>query len=159
MAETTASPLVCVSFEVGDVTYAFDIQRVREVLRPLPLKPLPNAQHAVIGVVDHRGEVVPVLDLRVRFGVAGSPERARFIMAQRGGKLVGIVVDRVTEVFDTRDAEARELSEVSRSAAAGQEIVSAYAREGSLTFVLDVDRLTDWAASEPRALTQNGRLA
>ncbi|HJL32604.1 MAG TPA: chemotaxis protein CheW, partial [Polyangiaceae bacterium LLY-WYZ-15_(1-7)] len=58
-----------VGFQVGDVRYAVDILRVREIINPLPLVELPHAPPSVLGVADHRGEVVPVLDLRRRFGL------------------------------------------------------------------------------------------
>ena len=56
-----------VGFVVGDVSYAIDILRAREIINPLPMVALPHAPPAVAGVADHRGEVVPVLDLRRRF--------------------------------------------------------------------------------------------
>jgi purine-binding chemotaxis protein CheW len=59
-----------VLFSVGSVVYGLPIDRVREVVNPLPVVELPHAPRAVIGVTDHRGEVVPVLDLRTRFHLA-----------------------------------------------------------------------------------------
>ena len=62
-----------VGFEVAGVAYALDIQRVREILRPLPtLLRLPQLPRHVVGVVDHRGDVIPIIDLRMRFGVEPS---------------------------------------------------------------------------------------
>jgi len=58
-----------VGFFVGNVHYAVPIGRVREISNPLEMVPLPHAPHAVIGVADYRGEVVPVVDLRMRFGM------------------------------------------------------------------------------------------
>ena len=58
-----------VGFIVGDVHYAVSIHRVREIANPLQLVALPKAPRAVTGVADYRGEVVPVIDLRVRFGL------------------------------------------------------------------------------------------
>ena len=61
-----------VGFSVGDVAYAIEISHVREIVAPLSLTVLPHMPPAVVGVANHRGEVVPVVDLRQRFGVAPS---------------------------------------------------------------------------------------
>ena len=53
--------------EVGGISYALNILSVREIIRPLPMQSLPHAADTVIGVFDHRGDVVPIVDLRVRF--------------------------------------------------------------------------------------------
>jgi purine-binding chemotaxis protein CheW len=58
-----------VGFRVGDVRYAIAIGDVREICNPLAIVALPHAPAAVQGVADYRGEVIPVIDLRVRFGL------------------------------------------------------------------------------------------
>ena len=50
---------------MGDVRYAVEIHRVREIVNPLPIVTLPHAPAEVVGVADHRGDVLPVVDLRV----------------------------------------------------------------------------------------------
>jgi hypothetical protein len=83
-----------VAFEVGGVAYAVDIQRVREITRAMPILPLPHLPPSVVGVVDHRGDVVPVVDLRHRFGVghAGVGREVRWIVVMRGARLLALVV-------------------------------------------------------------------
>ena len=135
-----------VAFEVGGIGYAIEIQRVREIVRPLPTLNLPHVPSEVIGVVDHRGDVVPILDLRKRFGVAqqGRDKDVRYIIATRGTRLVGLVVDKVTEVFGALPAAKRDLPEI----AAGEQargIKAAYSFRDKLVFVLDVDRVTSIA--------------
>lgn len=58
-----------VGFLLGDVMYAVRIEVVREIVNPLPIVDLPRAPSSVRGVADYRGEVVPVVDLRDRFGL------------------------------------------------------------------------------------------
>ncbi|HTU56864.1 MAG TPA: chemotaxis protein CheW, partial [Polyangiales bacterium] len=96
-----------VGFVVGDVLYAIGIGSVREIVNPVPLTELPHAPPAVCGVMDHRGEVVPVVDLRARFGLPSlsEPRRAKWILVDMGGRLVGLAVDRVKDVFGSSSEE------------------------------------------------------
>lgn len=129
-----------VAFDVGGVGYAVDIQRVREIVRPMPVVVLPHLPHGVIGVVDHRGDVVPIVDLRQRFGVAqvGADREVRWVVITRGARLLGLVVDRVTDVLGAEDALAREPPAIGP----GQHdrgIKAACSFGGRLVFVLDLD--------------------
>lgn len=131
-----------VGFTIADVHYAVDIERVREILNPLPIVPLPHAPPAVLGVADHRGEVVPILDVRRRFGLPSvdATKRTKWIVVALGERLVGLVVDSVTDVFGTTDPEARSVPEIGVGDAA-RGIAAVYAYDGKLVFVLDVDRI------------------
>ena len=126
--------------------YAIDIARVREIVRPLPTLALPDLPAAVIGVVDHRGDVVPVVDLRVRFGVApkGRARDVRWVIVTRDARLIGLAVDRVSDVFGTVESESRELPPMGDGDAA-RAIRGAHVHGGRLVFVLDVDPLTSLA--------------
>jgi purine-binding chemotaxis protein CheW len=132
-----------VAFEVGGVAYALDILRVREIVRPLPMVALPHLPPAVAGVVDHRGDVVPVVDLRVRFGAqaTGRDKDVRWLIVTRGTRLLGIVVDRVLEVFGVAGSATREAPDIS-TGQAQRGIKGACSHGGRLFFVLDVDMLT-----------------
>lgn len=76
-----------VGFVVGDVEYAVAIARVKEIANPLTLVSLPHAPRAVIGVADYRGDLVPVVDLRVRFGLPGASvtRKTKWIVVDVGG--------------------------------------------------------------------------
>ena len=129
-----------VSFLVGDVRYAVDIHLVREIVNPLPFVALPHAPEEVCGVADHRGEVLPIVDLRVRFGLppAEATRRTKWIIVRlsRGVQAVALVVDAVTEVFGASANDQRSVPELSR----GRDqrgIANVYSYEGSLVFVVD----------------------
>lgn len=131
-----------VGFLIGDVHYAIDIQRVKEIIRPLPLVTLPHPPPAVVGVADHRGEVVPVLDVRRRFGlppVAGT-RRTKWLLVVMPGRTVGLVVDAVTDVFAAGDEDARSVPAIGIGDAA-RGITAVFGHRGTLVFVLDVDRI------------------
>jgi purine-binding chemotaxis protein CheW len=87
-------------FYVGGGLYGIDIMRIKEVLqaRPYPVRPVPLAPRLIEGVIQLRGVVIPVIDLRKRFDVAIDPEIERFnklIIVSVRGRIVGLKVDRV----------------------------------------------------------------
>ena len=88
------------TFRVGGEDYAIDVMRVREIIRPLPVTPVPRAPSFVEGVIRLRGEVVPIVDVRRRFGLpVGPPGRGtRFVIVHVAGRRLGLVVDEVCEV-------------------------------------------------------------
>jgi len=95
--------LQLVTFTVGTEEYGLDISSITEVIRPLPVTPLPHMPLFVEGVINLRGVIIPVVDLRKRFGlqVARNDLRAQRMLIIRGavkGKL-GLVVDGVREVL------------------------------------------------------------
>src|SRR5215203_1505518 len=77
-----------VGFIVGDIVYAVPIASVREIVNPVPLAELPHAPKAVAGVADHRGEIVPIIDLRVRFGLPpySDTRRGKWILIEVEGR-------------------------------------------------------------------------
>ena len=144
-----------VGFLVGDVAYAVRIEAVREIVNPLDVVELPRAPIAVRGVASFREEVVPVIDLRIRFGLGNSQThrknkwiiidvtpRARSAAheptpVQAAGRFVALVVDAVTEVFGTGGEEMRPAPALGAGDdLRGIEGVASYG--GGLVFVLDV---------------------
>lgn len=136
-----------VGFVVGDVRYAVDILRVREIINPLPIVPLPHAPRAIVGVADHRGLVVPVLDLRKRFGLpeGAVTRRTKWVIVRLESRAVGLVVDAVTDVFGGTEPDQRDVPRLGVGDAA-RGITAVYEHEDELVFVLDIDRIA--AAAE-----------
>lgn len=89
------------AFRVGGEDYAVDVMRVREVLPPPPVTPVPRAPPFVEGVVHLRGEVIPVVDVRERFGLPIIPptRRTRLLVVKVADRHLGLVVDEVREVL------------------------------------------------------------
>ena len=133
-----------VGFIVGEVHYAIDISRVREIVNPLPITALPHMPSDVAGVADHRGEVVPVLDLRVRFNLAPKDDArgTKWILITLENQVVGLVVDSVTEVFGAQNDDIRPTPEVGGNGDL-RGIMGVARHEGRLTFVLDTARFID----------------
>jgi len=131
-----------VAFEVGDILYAVDIARVREIIRPMRTMTLPHLPPSVVGVADHRGDVVPIIDLRMRFALddATRPRAQRWVIVKKDERLTGLVVDTVTEVFGDDAPQERQLPELGAGDVA-RGLSSVYSHRGRLVFVLDVDIL------------------
>jgi purine-binding chemotaxis protein CheW len=130
-----------VGFVVGDIFYAVPIASVREIVNPVPLSDLPHAPEAVAGVADHRGEIVPIIDLRVRFGLApfSDPRKSKWILIEVQGRGVGLAVDRVTEVFGKGSSEIKPPPQLG-SGDDLRGIAGVTTHDGALTFVLEVNQ-------------------
>jgi len=139
-----------VGFVVGEVRYAVPIGDVREIVNPLPVVELPGAAANVLGVADYRDEVVPVVDLRRRFGLgaAAATRRTKWIVLGVSDRLVAIVVDAVTDVFRSDDAALRPPPAVSVGADR-KAIAGVATQSGDLVFVLDTARFDDVVAETP----------
>lgn len=104
MSETApvSDPVVPLcAFAVGEQEYVVDVMRIRSIVRPLPISRVPHAPHWVEGMIELRGAVVPVVDLRKRLGApAPTPgPKARMLICAVGGREVALLVDRVLEVM------------------------------------------------------------
>ncbi|MEW5784989.1 MAG: chemotaxis protein CheW [Bacillota bacterium] len=90
--------------------FACKIADVREVLKMVRVTPLPRSLDYVEGVINLRGEVIPVLDLRKRFGLPGSErtEQSRIIIVEVQSRMVGLIVDSVSEVIRLPNKQIQE---------------------------------------------------
>ncbi len=93
--------LQLVSFIIGEEEFGVDILRVQEINRMLNITQVPNSPSYVDGVINLRGKVIPVIDLRSRFGMErkAHDKNTRIIVVELTGKIVGFVVDAVREVL------------------------------------------------------------
>jgi purine-binding chemotaxis protein CheW len=98
--ERGATIVQLTAFFVGDEEYVVDIMRVREIIRPISITPVRRGPRFVEGVINLRGAVIPVIDMRLRFGMdpTQSPHRKIVIMSI-DRRTFGLIVDRVTEVI------------------------------------------------------------
>ena len=88
-------------FRLGEDLYAIDIMRIKEIIRPQKLSNLPKAPVFIDGVINLRGMVIPVIDLRKRFDMDDRPpdSATRLLIVKISGQAMGLVVDDVTEVI------------------------------------------------------------
>jgi len=93
--------LQLVTFSIGEEEFGVEILKVQEIIRMLEITRVPKAPDFVEGVINLRGKVIPVIDLRLRFGLQakGHDKKTRIIVIEINHMIVGFVVDSVSEVL------------------------------------------------------------
>ncbi|MBI2690176.1 MAG: purine-binding chemotaxis protein CheW [Acidobacteria bacterium] len=107
------------AFWLGKEEFAVPVGRIREIIPWQEITPVPQAAAYVLGVINLRGKVVPVMDLRLRLGMAGQDRglRACIVVMQPDAKKtqspIGVVVDGVSEVLQIQPGEVEETASLS----------------------------------------------
>jgi len=141
MTDPAATTQIVV-FKLADDLFAADVYSVERVLRHTAPTAIPDVPPWIVGVIDYQQRVVPVIDLRVRFGLAGAavkPE-TRILILNSEGEWIGAVVDAVVEVV-TIDATALQPPPPIFRGLAGEYLRGLIRRGDRLVVYLDVGRL------------------
>jgi purine-binding chemotaxis protein CheW len=142
VAATGVSYKQYVTFLVGDRAYGVDIVSVREIKQWSPTTALPNQPHYMRGVLNLRGTIVPVHDLRARFGdpLTDAAETHVVVIVWIGEQTVGVLVDAVSDIITVSAEDIRPVpggdGDMDRSAING--LVST---ESGMVALLDLDAL------------------
>lgn len=122
--------------------YGIPILTVREIIGLLPVTPVPKAPPYVKGVINLRGKVIPVVDLRLKFDMEPirTTDETCIIVVQTGGSELGVMVDKVSEVLDIPDGEIVDAPSL------GAEIPTDYIlgigkSQGRVTLLLDIEKI------------------
>jgi len=101
-----ASPTGLLTFRLDRQLYALRLSVVEQVVRSVEVTSLPDAPGIVVGVVNLRGRIVPVINIRKRFQIAERPIELsdRFIIANAGRRTVAIIVDEIADIDEVSDA-------------------------------------------------------
>jgi purine-binding chemotaxis protein CheW len=93
--------LQLVTFSIGEEEFGVEILKVQEIVRSMEMTRVPSAPEFVEGVVNLRGRVIPIIDMRKRFGLERKEHdnRTRIIVIDMNGVVTGFVVDSVSEVL------------------------------------------------------------
>ena len=134
-------------FEVAGTTYAVGSHEILHMEMVDAVTPVPNAAPFVDGVVLSRGQVVPVVNLRARFGYerAAPDQRARLLVVQTEGRILGLLVDSARE-FVQLEADAIRPPHESMATVTGAYVVGVATRNGHIVLVLDLARLLETPA-------------
>ncbi|HEY3399384.1 MAG TPA: chemotaxis protein CheW [Geothrix sp.] len=136
-------------FALGSEAYAIPIMKVREIQAQATLTRIPKAPPYMPGVINLRGAIVPILELRHRFTLGEAPEETRPVMVivEVQGRTIGIRVDSVSDVLDLEPASIRAAPELGTQTALGREFIAGLASlpgatgEDSMLILLDLDHL------------------
>ncbi|MBA3683982.1 MAG: purine-binding chemotaxis protein CheW [Planctomycetes bacterium] len=130
------------TFQVGSEEYGVEILKVREIIGMLPMTPVPGSPSAVLGVINLRGKVIPVLSMRQRFGlppIAANPLNV-IIIVEADGQPTGLAVDLVREVASFDDAHTEPPPTYGLEVNAG--FVKALGKsQGRILILLDIARV------------------
>lgn len=134
------------TFFLGEEEYGIGISKIKEIIGMLPITAVPRTPGFVKGVINLRGKVLPVVDLRLKFGMPEIEytERTCIIVVEIAGQNLdaqtGIVVDAVSEVLNIKDEDIEEAPTFS-SVMNTDFILGMAKMEGSVKILLDIDKV------------------
>lgn len=131
-----------IEFEVHGQRYALPIGQVREIVIPKNVTPTPRVAAFVEGVSNLRGEIIPIINLRILFGFDPRPvdESTRTIVVNVDGKTMGCTVDSVTQVLRIENDAIGDAPETITTE--GQEYIHGFVKvDDRLVIILDVNEM------------------
>lgn len=134
------------TFELGQETYGIGILKIKEIIGMMAITPVPRTPDFVKGVINLRGKVIPIIDLRLKFGMEEIEYADRTciivveIESMESTVLIGVVVDSVSEVVNIKEDEIEE------TPAFGTELNTEYILgmaklDGGVKILLDIDKV------------------
>lgn len=120
-------------FKLKDEEFAVEIQRVVEVLRPQKVFEMPELPAFLEGVINVRGMIIPILDMRKRLGLP-KPERSMIVIINFGRDRLGLIVDDVREIIEIDDKEISQAPEVLKNF--GTNYLKAFAKKGDRVIIV-----------------------
>lgn len=140
-------------FSLGDKLFAVDIMRIREILVPQKLSPLPCASDLLEGVINLRGTVIPVMNMRKRFGMPAleNTSAGKLLIVSLVKQLLAIVVDDVMEVVSVPVAEIK--PPIQMTSGVGMEFLLGVCLSNNRVFmILNIDSLLGTGGSFPASV-------
>ena len=138
-----------VTFNLDHETYGINVMQVQEVLPMAEIAPVPGAPSFVMGIINLRGNVVTVIDTRMRFGLAREEAEptSRVVVIETNEQIAGILVDSVNEVVEVGESEVDTAPNVGNDESA-RYIYGVVSRQDGLLILVDVNKLLtqqEWA--------------
>lgn len=108
-----------IAFRLGEQAYCIDIMQVREIRGWTPATSIPHAPEFVMGVINLRGTVLPIVDLAARFGhpATQATPRHAIIVTQIGNRTVGLLVDAVSDILTVAESDIQPTPDVASNVA------------------------------------------
>lgn len=134
--------LQVVGFRIGNETFGVRIGSVREIVRVPEITAVPSAPETVEGVINLRGKIIPVMDLRKRFGQSGiQPDKKnRILVVELDNKLIGLIVNAASEVLKIAPSEIEAPGNLFAEGESGY-VTGVGKLKGRLIILLDIAKL------------------
>ncbi|PKL40065.1 MAG: chemotaxis protein CheW [Spirochaetae bacterium HGW-Spirochaetae-1] len=135
-----------ISFILGDETFGVDVLKVHEIIGMTEITPVPDSVHYMKGVINLRGNVVPVVDMRLRFNmeVIEYTHVTVIIIVEVNERFVGMIVDTVSDVVGIPTSNIHESSSLSSDMEINSEFIQAIGQvDNQLIIILDVTRILE----------------
>jgi purine-binding chemotaxis protein CheW len=134
--------LQVVGFRIGNETYGVRIAAVREIVRVPEITSVPNAPDTIEGVINLRGKIIPVMDLRKRFGLTEihSDKKNRILVVELDNKLLGLIVNSASEVLKIPPSDVEAPGSLFTDGESGY-VTGVAKLKGRLIILLDITKL------------------
>ncbi|MDD4974847.1 MAG: chemotaxis protein CheW [Bacteriovorax sp.] len=143
MKRTNAELSRFIEFSLGKEDYAIPLLMVREVISVPDTTPIPKSPPHFLGIMNLRGQVISVVDLRKKLKVEAKQDKEEaVIIVDIGGMNIGVVVDSINKVLAFSSDEVSEMPEVENQVNTNY-IFGVYRKENSLTVLLDIAKVLD----------------
>lgn len=131
------------TFCLGEEEYGLEILKVREIIGMMSITSVPRTPEFIKGVINLRGKVIPVIDLRLKFSMdeADHTDETCIIVVQVGDVEVGVIVDRVSEVRDINESDIDDPPSFGTSVDASFILGMGKTGRGKVTILLDITRV------------------
>lgn len=131
-----------VTFFIGDEIYAINILKIQEIIRLTEITRVPNAKNYIKGVINLRGKIIPIIDLRERLSMPKktSDEETRIIVTEHNDFVIGFIVDKVNHVIRLKKTVLESPPPMVNGLEA-EYIESVAKMNGNLIIILDLSRI------------------
>lgn len=140
--ESLSTSIQVVCFKIGNEEYGIEILKVQEILKVPKITKLPKSLNYILGVIDLRGKVIPIIDLSKKFGIVSErlSENSRTIVVDIEGKKVGLAIDSVSHVVKVNSSEIEPPPPVVKGIS-GKYIVGIAKLETGFVVILDISKI------------------
>lgn len=143
------------TFFLGEEEYGLEILKVQEIIGMMPITFVPKAPRFVKGVINLRGKIIPVVDLRLKLGMESkeqTDETCRIVVQTANGH-IAVIVDKVSEVLDIANEEIEDPPALGKSVSSDY-ILGIGKSEGKVKLLLDIDKALSTNDIEYQSITE-----
>lgn len=136
-----------VVFTIDDEEFALDVEKVNEIIKPIEIARVPNVPAFIEGMMNIRGKVLAIVDLRSKLGINKKDfdENTKVIIVNVKGTSVGLVVDGVREIFRVEDGKTEATPDMITKANS-EFIKGVVKKQEKMMMVVDIDKVLDMVA-------------